>query len=160
MVQIVPYQPGDRDTLVAFVEAIQEHERRDVPVLKPGPQIGVPYAELLLVRVGERNGCILLAREDGRAIGFACAWMDEDNDPLLEDAVRQHAYISDIYVEEASRRKGVASALLAAIEGQMRERGCRRIRICTKAANAVAVECYRASGYIPYEIILSKELSG
>jgi ribosomal protein S18 acetylase RimI-like enzyme len=159
MVQIVPYQPTDRDTLIAFVEAIQEHERIDVPGLKPGPHIGASYAELLLLRVGERNGCMLLAQEEGRAIGFACAWMDEDDDPLLEDGVREHAYISDVYVEEASRRMGIASALLIAIEEQMRDRGCQRIRICTKAANTVAVQCYRTSGYIPYEIIFSKELS-
>src|SRR5215475_11077263 len=35
MIQIVPYQPADRDTLIAFVEAIQEHERMNVPGLKP-----------------------------------------------------------------------------------------------------------------------------
>jgi ribosomal protein S18 acetylase RimI-like enzyme len=119
MVQIAPYQPMHRDTLIAFVEAIQEHERLDVPSLKPGPHIGASYAELILLRVGERDGCILLAQEEGRAIGFACAWMDEDDDPLLEDGVRAHAYISDIYVEEASRRKGVASSLLVAIAGSM-----------------------------------------
>jgi ribosomal protein S18 acetylase RimI-like enzyme len=160
MVEIVPYRLTDRDTLIAFVEAIQEHERIDVPGLKPGPHIGASYAELLLLRVGERDGCILLAQEEGRAVGFACAWMDEDDDPLLEDGVREHAYISDIYVEEASRRMGIASALLVATEEQMRDRGCQRIRICTKAANAVALECYRKSGYIPYEIIFSKDLSG
>jgi ribosomal protein S18 acetylase RimI-like enzyme len=160
VVQIVPYQPADRNTLIAFVEAIQEHERIDVPGLKPGAHIGASYTELLLRRVRERDGCMLLAQEEGRAIGFACAWVDEDDDPLLEEGVREHAYISDVYVEEASRRMGIASALLLAIEEQMRDRGCQRIRICSKAANAVAVEFYRTSGYIPYEIIFSKELSG
>src|SRR5262249_57717849 len=99
--------------------------------LKAGADIGASYAELLLLRVGERDGCMLLAKEEGRAIGFACAWMDEDDDPLLEDGVREHAYISDVYVEEASRRMGIASALLVAIAEQMRDTACARIRICT-----------------------------
>lgn len=159
MVQIVPYQPADRDTLIAFVEAIQEHERIDVPDLKPGPNISASYAELILLQVSVRDGCILLAQEEGRAIGFVCAWIDRDDDPLLEDGVREHAYISDVYVEDARRRMGIASALLTAIEVQMRGRGCEHMRICSKAANTVAIECYRKSGYIPYEIIFSKKLS-
>jgi ribosomal protein S18 acetylase RimI-like enzyme len=41
----------------------------------------------------------------------------------------------------------------------MRERGCRRIRVCSKAANVEALKCYEAAGYQPYEVIFSKALA-
>jgi ribosomal protein S18 acetylase RimI-like enzyme len=160
MVSIHPFQPADFAAVVAFVEAIQEHERLHVPNLKLGTEIGRPYANLLLRSVAERNGCMMLARAEVGAIGFACAWVQEDDDPLVCDGARIHAYISDIFVDRDWRRQGVASLLLDAIETAMRERGCSRIRVCSKAANQLAIACYETRGYRPYEIIFSKQLHG
>jgi hypothetical protein len=39
MTRIETCQPSDFAALVAFLEAIQEHERELVPGLKPGPEI-------------------------------------------------------------------------------------------------------------------------
>ena len=60
---------------------------------------------------------------------------------------------------EAWRRHGIASALLRAIEAAMRERGCRRLRICSKAGNEEALGCYAAYGFRPYEVILTKDIA-
>jgi ribosomal protein S18 acetylase RimI-like enzyme len=158
MIRVEAYQPADFAAVVRFVAAIQEHERVHVPELKSGPDIAEPYAELLLRSVVERNGCMMLARAEGRAIGFVCAWVEEDDDPLLRDDARTHGYISDIFVEHDWRRRGVASLLLDAVEAAMRERGCSHIRVCSKAANQLAVACYEMRGYHPYEIIFSKRL--
>ena len=40
----------------------------------------------------------------------------------------------------------------------MRERGCRRIRVCSKATNVDALKCYEGAGYRPYEVIFSKTI--
>jgi ribosomal protein S18 acetylase RimI-like enzyme len=160
MFRIEAFRPADFTAVVGFVEAIQEHERIHVPDLKPGREIGTPYAELLLQSVAERNGCMLIARTETRAIGFACAWVEEDDDPLVCNAARAHAYISDIFVDHDWRRRGVASLLLGAVETAMRERGCSRIRVCSKAANQLAISCYEMRGYRPYEIIFSKQFNG
>jgi len=160
MVRIHPFQPADFAAVVAFVEAIQEHERIHVPDLKLGTEIGNSYTNLLLRSVAERNGCMMIARAEVGAIGFACAWVHEDDDMLLCDSARIHAYISDIFVDRDWRRRGVASLLLDAIETAMRERGCSRIRVCSKAANQLAIACYETRGYRPYEIIFSKPLNG
>jgi len=160
MVRIDPFQPADFAAVVAFVEAIQEHERIHVPDLKLGSEIGKSYTNLLLRSVAERNGCMMMARAEIDAIGFACAWVQEDEDPLVRDGARIHAYISDIFVDRDWRRQGVASLLLDAVETAMRERGCTRIRVCSKAANQLAIACYETHGYRPYEIIFSKQLNG
>jgi len=158
MIQIDPYHPDDLSSLVKFVEAIQEYERRDVRWLKPGHEIADDYAATIIRNVDEKGGAILVARQDGRTVGFVSAWTEVDEDPLLQENVRQHAYVSDLYVDETLRRNGIASKLLTEIEKAMRGRRCSRIRICSKAANRAAMECYKSAGYQPYEVIFSKEL--
>ncbi len=158
MIRIEAFQPSDFPAVVAFVEAIQEHERQQVPELKPGPEIGKQYAEMLMRAVAERNGCIIMARADAGAVGFACAWIAQDDDPLIRDDVSIHGYVSDIFVDQGWRRHGIASLLLDELEAKMRSRGCSRIRVCSKAANQLAVACYTARGYRPYEVVFAKRL--
>ncbi len=158
MIRIDTYQPSDFTAVVAFVATIQEHERELVPELKPGPEIGKQYAEMLMHAVAERDGCMIMARADAGPVGFACAWIEVDDDPLLRDDARIHAYVSDIVVDQNWRRQGIASLLMDELEARMRSCGCSRIRVCSKAANQVAVACYTARGYQPYEIVFAKQL--
>ena len=158
MIRVEAFQPSDFAAVVAFVEAIQEHERDQIPELKPGPEIGKQYAEMLTRAVAERNGCMIVARADAGAVGFACAWIAQDDDPLIRDDARVHAYVSDIFVDQGWRRQGIASLLLDELEAKMRSRGCSRIRVCSKAANQLAVACYTACSYRPYEIVFAKRL--
>jgi ribosomal protein S18 acetylase RimI-like enzyme len=159
---IESFQPTDFEVIRGFVESIQDYERIQVPELKSGAEIGTDYTKMLIDAIADRHqrGLILIAKIDNNAIGFACAWIDEDDDPLLRDDTRRHAYVSDIFVDDAWRRQGVARLLLQAIETEMRQRGCERIRIRTKATNLSALKCYEANGYQPYEIILSKPVAG
>jgi ribosomal protein S18 acetylase RimI-like enzyme len=158
MIRIEAFQPSDFAAVVAFVEAIQDHERDQVPELKPGPEIGKQHAEMLMQAVAERNGCIIMARADAGPVGFASAWIAQDDDPLIRDDARVHAYVSDIFVDQNWRRQGIASLLMDEVEAKMRSRGCSRIRICSKAANQLAVSCYATRGYRPYEIVFAKRL--
>ena len=158
MLRIEPYQSADLPLVATFVAAIQEHERASVPGLKPGAEIAAAYAEMIERSVRQKDGVMLMARRGSETVGFAAAWIETDPDPCLEGAERRYVYVSDIYVVEAQRRQRVAHRLLAALEAEMRERGCRRIRLCAKAANAGAIACYEAAGYRPYEVILSKPM--
>jgi len=158
-VRIAAYRPADFGAVLAFVAAIQEHERAGIPELRPGGEVGARYAELLVRTVEEKNGVILLARDGEQAVGFACAWVDEDDDVLLRADARRHAYVSDIFVDQHWRHKGLGRRLLAAIEAAMSERGCRRMRIRSKAFNVAALKCYEAAGFEPYEIMLAKTIT-
>lgn len=158
MISIGPFLSGDLAEIRHFVEALQDHERILVPELKPGSEIGAEYCKLLFSNIESKQGLMLVARSDHKAIGFICAWIDEDDDPLLHEDARAHAYVSDIFVSESHRRLGVAGKLLKAIEIEMQKRNCKRIRICTKATNLSALRCYESNGYAAYEIILSKSL--
>lgn len=157
-VRIESFEPRDAAAIETFVAAIQEHERLTVTGLKPGAEIAQSYASLLLRNVAERNGVILMARAADRTVGFVCAWIDHDDDPLVCEDARQHAYISDIFVIENRRRTGVARSLLQAVEQAMQRRGCRRVRICSKATHVEALACYETAGFRPYGIVLSKPI--
>lgn len=158
MIRVEEYQPADLATVTAFVEAIQEHERAMAPELKPGHEIGDSYTADLLRSVAAQRGAILLARASGETIGFACAWVEVEDDPLLREEARPHAYVSDLFVVDTWRRQGVARLLMDALEVRLRRGGCRRIRVCSKAGNVMALDCYAAMGYRPYEVIFSKSL--
>jgi len=160
MISIGSFGPADFETIKTLVESIQEFERTYVPELKLGVEIGAAYTEKLVNTIANQQGVIFLAKTDTDTVGFVCAWIDEDDDLLLSEDARTHAYISDIFVSEDWRRQGVATLLLQAVETEMRQRGCQRIRICTKAANLSALTCYKANGYSAYEIVLSKRLTG
>ena len=155
---IEPFTPRDFASLVGFVAAIQEHERATVPNLKTGSEIGVDYARFLKETVAKQNGVLLFAKEKGEALGFICAWVEIDDDPLVQDQAREHAYVSDVFIVSARRRKGIARALVAAAEAALHAKGCRRMRICSKASNLPAVKLYESCGFRPYEIIFSREL--
>jgi ribosomal protein S18 acetylase RimI-like enzyme len=158
MLRIEPFLPADLPAVVAFVEAIQEHERADALELKPGREIGSAYAARLLHTVEHQDGVILMARAGRDTVGFICAWPDRDDDMLLRDDARDHGYVSDLFVLNSWRRRGVARQLPTAVESEMRRRGCRRIRIVAKAGNIAAMRCYDAAGFRGYEIVLSKLL--
>ncbi len=159
MIRIEPGRDADRAILVAFAEAIQDHERDTNPKLYPGAVIARAYTAWMTSEVKANGGIILIARDDGHEVGFVCAWPAVDDDQLVRPEARAHAYVSDLYVAPDYRRQGLATSLLEAVESEMAERGCTRIRICAKASNRAALGCYSAFGFLPYEVILEKPIS-
>jgi len=142
--------------LIEFVSAIQEFERAHVPELKTGREIGRTYATWLIKNVSCHDGVILMANQDNKKIGLVCAWIDKDEDQLLQEQFSVHAYVSDIFVLEFYRNRGIAHLLLERVEKIMFDRGCARIRVRSKATNLAALKLYEHSGYQPYETIFTK----
>lgn len=144
--------------MVGFAAAIQEHERARDARLQPGHVIARAYTIWMVGEAKAQGGEILIARAGETAVGFVCAWPAIDEDQLVRPEARAHGYVSDLYVVEAMRRQGLASALLECIEGAMAARGCTRLRICAKASNQAALGCYDRFGFVAYEVILEKPI--
>jgi len=158
MLRIEPCHPADLPRVTAFIAALQDHERAGVPELKPGHEIAADYVEAMVRRLRESDGVMLMARRGTETVGFVVGWVEVDRDLCLEEEARRYALVSDIYVIDAARRRGIAHRLLAEFETAMRQRGCMRLRLCAKATNLGAVACYEGAGYRPYEVILSKPI--
>jgi len=159
MLHLEPFLRADLPLVATYISAIQEHERATVPELKPGSEIADDYARAMVRRIRESDGVMLMARDGSETVGFVAGWIEVDQDPCLKEEARRYALVSDIYVIEAARRRGIAHRLLDEFEVQMRERRCVRLRLCAKATNLGAIACYEAAGYRPYEVILSKPAS-
>jgi ribosomal protein S18 acetylase RimI-like enzyme len=158
MISIEKYTTSDFDALTVMIGRLQEFERQFMPDLKPASVVADAYArELADVACGER-GEILIARDDARIIGCVAAYLQEDDDPCLQEDDRVYGQICDLYVEEGWRMRGVGRLLLVAIEEQMRKRGGRSVRATAKTLNAAAVSCLADSGYGPKKVVMAKAI--
>lgn len=84
---------------------------------------------------------VLLARgPDGHDVGFVSGveMRHPDKEPEM--------FVHELGVEEGARRRGVASALLAALRDHAVARGCRGMWTGTEADNVAALATYRAAG--------------
>ncbi len=83
----------------------------------------------------------LIAFIDGVAVGFACLrlipWMCYDT---------PYAELTELFVQEPFRRRGIASALVAHAQGIVRAAGAKELRILTGRDNAAARAFYRKLG--------------
>nr|WP_245237616.1 GNAT family N-acetyltransferase [Paenibacillus ihuae] len=67
--------------------------------------------------------------------------------------------ITEMYVSEAARRKGAATALIAFLEQELCCQGVTSVKILTGNTNNPALNTYQASGYITSaEVMLQKKV--
>src|SRR5437588_9014407 len=98
-------------------------------------QVDPVAAVLGLARLDQGDGFYLVAWEQGEPIGHA--YLALGDPPQMQD----------VEVLPAHRRRGVASALTAAVECAAIERGHDRLRITVSAAGRPAQALYRKLGY-------------
>ncbi len=96
---------------------------------------------------------VLVAEVGGDLAGFASLRLL----PQIESD-RLHAELSDIYVREERRRRGIGRALLRSAENLARSSGCARIFLVTGLDNDGARAFYRALGYRDHAVQMGKDL--
>jgi len=91
------------------------------------------------------NWILVAAFHGTTRVGGALAALNTPGVDLLEGR-SDLAVLWDLRVAPGARRRGVASALLAAIEGSARERGCRELKVETQNTNVAACKLYSGHG--------------
>jgi len=71
---------------------------------------------------------------------------------------RVDAYVEELIVTRSQRRRGVARALMEAVEAWAREAGARIVTLDTHVTNATTRALYDALGYREVGVILLREL--
>jgi GNAT superfamily N-acetyltransferase len=100
------------------------------------------------------NELIALAVIDRQVIGFACAQFFKS---FCYRGLQGE--ITEMYIAEAFRRRGLATLLIAFIEEGLRERGVTSIKILTGQRNEMAIKTYLKSNYArTEEVLLQKKL--
>ncbi len=152
------YAPDDRAALIALVRELQVAEAAVFDRMKPPDAIGDAYIDGLIEACRRRRGRILIASENGAALGYAVILTDVPSESELDEVPYSYAQIHDLAVTEAARRRGVGRQLLARCEEIAREAGARWLRITALAGNEAAVGAYHAAGFAPLFVTFEKTL--
>jgi GNAT superfamily N-acetyltransferase len=103
------------------------------------------------------DGCgdlVAVAAVDGVLVAFACA---QSYQSFCYDTLQ--AEITEMYVQPAFRRQGIAAALIALLEKLLFERGASEVKILTGTHNADAHRVYTNSGYaLINEVVFQKKI--
>jgi GNAT superfamily N-acetyltransferase len=99
---------------------------------------------------------VLIARADGKAVGYMNARIERDN-PIFDEAF---VYLHDAYVAEEHRGVGLGTQMLALVEAWAREQGTALVRLSVAAGNELGGRFWRRSGYVPVSTRMQKQLAG
>lgn len=100
------------------------------------------------------NELIVVAEIAGKIVGFGCVQIFYSF--CYEEP---HGEITELYVEEAARRKGIAIALISFLEENLRTRGVRSMKVLTGRSNNAAIKTYELCNYVKDdEQLLKKRL--
>jgi GNAT superfamily N-acetyltransferase len=98
----------------------------------------------------------LLARADGRAVGFLNGNVRLDYG-IYDDAI---AYIANAFVEDEARGSGIGSALVARFEEWSQHRGASDLMLNVAAGNQLGIEFWNKSGFTIWGHSMVKTLEG
>ena len=102
--------------------------------------------EFLQQRFQKDESIIFVASNNGRIIGFTQLY------PSFSSVSMKRVWIlNDLFVEQASRKKGIAKLLLIAVEDFARETEAIRIILATQISNITAQSLYESLGYCKNE---------
>src|SRR5512142_203550 len=93
----------------------------------------------------------ILAEVDGNVAGFASLRL---LNYLSEDT--PYAEVSELFVSERYRRRGIARALMTELEVRARAAGASNLAVLTAPDNTTAIALYRAMGFREFSIALQK----
>jgi ribosomal protein S18 acetylase RimI-like enzyme len=125
--------PADLDLLMSLVERL-ESELLPLPYPEDPAELDRAKVEAMV-----RDGVALLAEEDGRTVGYALARFG-DHGPTT-------VYVTDLWVDAASRGRGVGRELLRLAAERASARGSTHVLLDVDSRNTEAIAFYRALGF-------------
>ena len=125
--------------------------------MKPAADAEQGYAWFLGTQLRDPDAVVLVAeaRVTNDIVGYVYAALEPLSWKELRDAC---GFIHDIAVEESSRRTGVASALIEAAVGWLRDKGAPRVILGTAERNEAAQRLFAARGFRRTMIEMTREL--
>jgi len=100
--------------------------------------------------LSEPSQVLLAFDQHGEAVGLVELSIRAYAEGCVTDRV---AYIEGWYVEPVARRKGVGSALVAAVESWARSQGCVELGSDAEAGNVASAAAHRALGFTETGVI-------
>ena len=147
----------DIPRIVELWKALTKHHVRELGFgkglykLKKG--IGPGYGKFVKKQIRSRNAAVFVAEKENKLIGFALVYIQKLPPILVHD---KEAYVSDIFVEDLYRRKGLGSMLLREAEKWADEKGIFSLGLVVDTKNDAALAAYRKFGFFEHRFKMSK----
>ncbi len=152
------YEPSrDRDQLRACIVELQDFERALEPRLPRGEEMADQYLVFMLERCARTSGRVFVAEVDHTVVGFVAVLANVSPEEPDEDRA-PYAYVSDLVVRSAYRRRGLGRALLEHAEWFALGAGATLLRVGVLARNDGARRLYASMGFGDYTVQLIKPL--
>jgi len=112
-----------------------------------------------LKNVKTNHGKIYLAEDAGEVIGFVIGviWKQSKKNEL---EIGKHVLgeVTDLFIEEAYRGKGIGTTMLTMMEGYFKEKGCDSMWVSMFAPNTNAHAVYQKFGFVDRSIGMLKNI--
>jgi len=103
------------------------------------------------------NSALFVAESVGRVVGLAEVYLRHD-EPNPATVARCYGYLQSLMVQPAFRRQGIATQLMAAVEGWVRAQGAAEMRLQTWEFDGDPLTFYKRLGYRTLRRTLVREL--
>lgn len=147
---------GDFDRLMELKMLCKEDEFTRSSTLKPPGETREHYARYLRQHLAGSNSAVFVAPDDGRIVAMIQVKTIKS---LPLHRFPQTGYISNLYVLDPFRGKGVGTQLVERAMRWLRERGVRLVSLELHVGNLAATELYRKLGFEEYTVKMSRRLS-
>ena len=150
------------DDYAAICRLIEQVDRHHVGILPEvfQPFAGPPRPREVIASYGEApDADYLLAEDEGQVVGFLNLRKAKyPGHPMFRP--HEYAAIENLVVDEAHRRRGVATALFQEAVAWAEARGLAAIELTVWAANAAALAFYEGQGFQPLTHRMELRLGG
>ena len=144
----------DYESLKEIKLLAKSEELKYSETLKPLDETKERYLSYLRTDLQREKRAVFMAEIDGKIIGILLA---KYFNPLLISKFSKKGYISNVYIIEEYRRKGVAIKLINTAESWLKEKGVHHLTLEIHKDNTPAIMLCDQKGFNNYTIKMSKE---
>ncbi|MEO1330679.1 MAG: GNAT family N-acetyltransferase [Pseudomonadota bacterium] len=157
----------DHATLVEMMRDLQAYELRFEPNRAPPTRMAAPHLDALARWAARNDGGVLVAtpsRQGGggngaeRIEGFLAFAIEEEFGCFVARENQRFGVISDLFVREPARGRGVGHALLDEARARLTAHGIRRLEVTALWGNTAARAAYEAMGFAPSHLTYAETL--
>jgi ribosomal protein S18 acetylase RimI-like enzyme len=123
--------------------------------MSPGDDPEAGYASFLRGQLHERDVVMFVAEQEAEVVGYVYAGLEPQSWKELREAA---GFIHDVIVDAGGRRSGIATALVEAAVGWLKDRGAPRVLLWTAEPNEAAQRLFERLGFRRTMVEMTREL--
>jgi ribosomal protein S18 acetylase RimI-like enzyme len=145
--EITPAQDADIETILDLWGDLAAYHARLDPSFAPAVNWRTSYAGYLSTLLDRSDARVLVARQDGRTVGYGVARITI-LPPFFAD--RRRGFIQDVFTTPAYRRRGVARRLVTELLDWLRAANVVTVELTVATNNPAAVRLWETLGFRAY----------